>query len=146
MLAILPVIGVLLAGIGVALQTPTNATLARASGSVLLAALISFSVGTVVLLLLWALFDRTPPSAVRGVPAWAWFGGVYGAGFVSIFAFAGPRIGLAATITIAIATQLLAALVIDHFGLLGMNTQTVTPWKLAGVALVVAGVVLVRRG
>ncbi|MGJ3626193.1 DMT family transporter [Sphingomonas sp. MMS24-JH45] len=55
-------------------QPPTNAALAKASGSVWLAALISFSIGTAVLLVVWA-FDRTPLSAAKGAPWWAWLGG-----------------------------------------------------------------------
>ena len=60
---------VLLAGIGLAVQAPTNAALARTSGSVLLAALASFVVGSIVLALTWAVIDRTPPAALRGAPA-----------------------------------------------------------------------------
>lgn len=137
---------VLLAGVGLAVQAPTNAALARTSGSVLLAALASFVVGSVVLALTWAAIDRTPPAALRGAPAWAWAGGFYGACFVAAMAYAAPRLGLATTLTIAIATQLATALVLDHFGLLGLKVAPISPGKIAGVVLVLAGVVLVRRG
>jgi transporter family-2 protein len=137
---------VLLAGVGLAVQAPTNAALARTSGSVLLAALASFVVGSVVLALTWAAIDRTPPAALRGAPAWAWAGGFYGACFVAAMAYAAPRLGLATTLTIAIATQLATALVLDHFGLLGLKVAPISLGKIAGVVLVLAGVVLVRRG
>lgn len=145
MQAFLPILAVLIAGIGVAVQPPTNAALARTSGSVTLAALISFAVGTMVLLIAWAV-DRTPPSALRGAPWWAWFGGFYGAAFVAALAFATPRLGLAVTLTIAIASQLATALALDRFGLFALPQQAITPGRLAGVALVLVGVVLVRRG
>ncbi|RDE06221.1 DMT family transporter [Sphingomonas aracearum] len=141
----LPILAVLLAGIGLAVQPPTNAALARTSGSVLLAALISFIVGTLTLLALWAALDRTGPAAVKGAPAWAWLGGFYGAGFVAVMAFAAPRLGLATTLTMAIGSQLVAALVLDHFGLLGLRQVPISTTKLAGVALVFVGVLLVRR-
>ena len=143
--SLLPVLAVLIAGIGLAVQPPTNAELARASGSVWLAALVSFLVGTVALLAIWAV-DRTPPSALRGAPWWAWLGGFYGAAFVAAMAFAAPRLGLAVTLTIAIASQVATAVVIDHYGLLGLREQPVTVGRVAGIALVLAGVVLVRRG
>lgn len=142
---LLPIIAVLIAGIGVAVQPPTNAALARASGSVWLAALISFTVGTLALLAVWAV-DRTPLSAARAAPWWAWLGGLYGACFVAALAFATPRLGLAVTLTAAVASQLATALLLDRFGLFGLPQQAVTPGRLAGVALVLAGVVLVRRG
>ena len=137
---------VLLAGVGLAVQAPTNAALAKTSGSVLLAALVSFVAGSVVLALAWAAIDRTSPTALRGAPVWAWAGGLYGACFVAAMAYAAPRLGLATTLTIAIATQLATALVLDHFGLLGLKVAPISLWKVAGVVLVLAGVVLVRRG
>ena len=133
---------VLLAGVGLAVQAPTNAALARTSGSVLLAALVSFIVGSIVLALAWAAIDRTSLAALRGAPVWAWVGGLYGACFVAAMAYAAPRLGLATTLTVAIATQLATA----HFGLLGLKVAPISLWKVAGVVLVLAGVVLVRRG
>jgi bacterial/archaeal transporter family-2 protein len=146
MLRLLPLISVFLAGIELAVQAPTNAVLARNSGSLLLAALVSFAVGTVILLTGWALFDRTSPAMLRQAPAWTFAGGLYGAFFVACFAFAAPRLGLATALTIAIGGQLVAALVLDHYGLLGLRVSPITPTKLIGVLLVFAGVILVRRG
>ena len=142
---LMPIIIVVLAGLGLAIQPPTNAALARVSGSVWLAALVSFTVGTAALLIVWA-FDRTPLSALRGAPWWAWLGGFYGAGFVAAIAFAAPRLGVATTLTMAIASQICTALVLDHFGLLGLRAAPVSPTKIAGVVLLLGGVLLIRRG
>ncbi len=73
-------------------------------------------------------------------------GGLYGACYVAVAAFAAPRIGLASLITIGIAGQVLMALWLDHIGALGLPRDPVNPVKIAGAALVVLGVVLVRRG
>lgn len=143
---VIPFLVVLLAGVGLALQPPTNAALARASGSVLLAALVSFLIGTLILAAAWAAADRTSPLTLRNAPPWAWAGGLYGAVFVAAMAFAAPRLGLAATLTIAIASQLVMALILDHFGLLGLKVAPVSIGRLAGVALVLVGIVLVRKG
>src|SRR5689334_859306 len=98
-----PVLLVLIAGGMIALQAPTNAILARAGGSPVLAALISFAVGTVTLLLVWlASGNRPRPAVFGGLPAYAWFGGAYGALYVAVAAYAAPKIGLAALITIGI--------------------------------------------
>jgi bacterial/archaeal transporter family-2 protein len=146
MAALAPILIILLAGIGIAVQAPTNAALARTSGSVVLAALVSFVVGTAILAVAWAAFDRTPPAALKGAQGWAWAGGFYGACFVAAIAFATPRLGLATALTLAIASQLAAALVLDHFGLLGLRQAPVSAGKVAGVLLVLGGVLLVRRG
>jgi len=142
----LPLLLVLLAGIGLAVQPPTNAALARASGSVVLAALTSFAVGTAVLAVAWAALDRTPFAAMKGAPAWAWGGGLYGAAFVAVFAYAAPRLGIASALTVAIASQVTAALAIDHWGLLGLDRSPATLSRIAGAALVIGGALLVRRG
>jgi transporter family-2 protein len=143
---LLPIILVLIGGIGVAIQAPTNAMLARTSGSVVLAALISFAIGTLTLTAIWLAGDRGSPAALRGVPAWAWMGGLYGAFYVTIAAFAAPRLGLGAMLTLMIASQLGTALVLDHFGLLGLPRNPASIGRVAGVLMVLAGVVLVRRG
>lgn len=142
---LLPIVLAALAGLCVAVQSPSNAMLARSTGSVWFASTISFLGGTAVLLAIWATYDRTPLAAVRQAPPWAWIGGLYGIVFVFAVAYATPRLGLAVTLTIAIATQLAAALVLDHFGLLGLKAAPVSATKLVGVALVVAGALLVRR-
>lgn len=146
MSTLLPLLVTLLAGIGLAVQAPTNAGLARAGGSVLLASLVSFVLGSAALLAAWLALDRTPPAALRGAPGWAWFGGFYGAGFVAAMAFAVPRLGLALTLTLAIASQLVAALLLDRFGLLGLPRVALSTPRLLGAGLVVAGVVLSRQG
>jgi len=144
--ALLPVVLVLIAGVGLAVQPPTNAALARASGSVVLAALTSFAIGTAVLAVAWTAVDRTPPAALKGAPAWAWMGGLYGAIFVAILAYAAPRLGIAVALTLAIASQMVAALVVDHWGLLGLDRSPASLTRIAGVALVIGGALLVRRG
>ncbi|MBJ6120370.1 DMT family transporter [Sphingomonas mollis] len=146
MSTLFPLIAVLLAGIGVAVQAPTNAMLARTSGSILLASLMSFAGGTAILFSLWLAFDRTSPSTLKDVPGWAWLGGFYGAVFVAAVAFAAPRLGLATTLTVAIATQVAAALALDHFGWFGLKSDPVSITKLAGAALMLIGVVVIRRG
>ncbi|MCZ8193961.1 MAG: DMT family transporter [Brevundimonas sp.] len=140
------VAAVIVGGAFTALQGPTNARLAGAVASPVNAALISFAVGTLVLAALAAVL-RTPPdmAATRALPFWAWLGGAYGAVFVVAAAFAVPRLGVASTITLMIAGQLALSLVLDHFGWLGVPRQPLSLTRIAGVALVLAGVLLVRR-
>ena len=143
---LLPILLVLFAGGMIALQAPTNAMLARAGGSPVLAALISFAVGTAALFDAWAASGKRPGAkAFVDLPAYAWLGGLYGAVYVAVAAFAAPRIGLAALITIGIAGQIAVALLLDHLGALGLSREPINVGRLAGAFLVIAGVVLVRR-
>lgn len=141
-----PILLVLFGGAMIAVQAPTNAMLAKAGGSPVLAALISFGVGTVALLATWlASGNRPGTSAFASLPWYAWVGGVYGAFFVAIAAYAAPRIGLASLITIGVAGQIAAALWLDHIGALGLPREPINLGRVIGALLVVAGVVMVRR-
>jgi transporter family-2 protein len=143
---LLPILLVLFGGTMIALQAPTNAMLAKAGGSPVLAALISFAIGTLALLVTWlASGNRPGTSAFGALPWYAWLGGLYGAFFVAVAAYAAPRIGLASLITIGIAGQIAGALWLDHVGALGLPREPISLGRVAGALLVVAGVVLVRK-
>jgi transporter family-2 protein len=144
---IMPILLVLLGGGLLALQPPTNVMLAKAGGSPVLAALLSFAVGTAALLTVWlASGNRPGTSPFAALPWYAWLGGIYGAVYVAVAAYAAPRLGLAALITIGIAGQILTAMWLDHIGALGLPQYPISFARVGGALLVVAGVVLVRRG
>ncbi len=75
-------------------------------------------------------------------PAWMWLGGVMGLTVVFAITFAQPRIGATATIGILIAGQLVMGLLIDRFGLFGVEQIAISPVRLAGVALLGIGAAL----
>ena len=144
--SLIAILIVVLAGGATALQAPTNAKLATAVASPVNAAFISFTVGTTVLGIVAALMHTRPDiAAARSLPWYAWLGGVYGACFVVAAAWGVPRLGVAMTITLMVGGQLLLSLVLDHFGALGVPRQPLNLGRIAGVGLVLAGVLLVRR-
>ena len=144
--SLLAILVVILAGGATALQAPTNAKLATAVASPVNAAFISCAVGTTVLGIAAALMHTRPDfAATRALPWYAWLGGVYGACFVVAAAWGVPRLGVAMTITLMVGGQLLLSLILDHFGALGVPRQPLNIGRIAGVGLVLAGVLLVRR-
>lgn len=144
--SLLAIVAVVLAGGATALQAPTNAKLATAVGSPVNAAFISFAVGTAALALVAAALQARPDvAAAKGLPWWTWIGGLYGAVFVVAAAWGVPRLGVALTITLMVAGQLLISVVLDHFGAMGVPKAPLSLGRLAGVALVIAGVLMVRR-
>lgn len=144
---ILSVLLALVSGTFVALQTPTNALLARGLGAPINGALISFAVGTLALgLCALAYGERPAVGAVRQLPWYAWTGGLYGAFFVTAAIFAAPRIGLTFYVTLLIAGQLAMALIVDKYGLFGLAKEDITLPRVLGVLLVLGGAILVRRG
>ena len=147
MAVLIPILLVFIAGALVALQAPTNAMLAKAGGSAVLAALISFAVGTTALFGVWLMSGNRPgTSAFAELPWYAWIGGLYGAVFVAVAAYAAPKIGVASLITIGIAGQIAMALMLDHIGAMGLPRDQISLGRVLGALLVFVGVVLVRRG
>jgi transporter family-2 protein len=55
-----------------------------------------------------------------------------------------PRLGAATLIALVVAGQALASVVVDQFGMVGFKEHHATPGRIAGMALVVAEVTLVR--
>ena len=146
MAVLIPILLVFIAGGMVAIQAPTNAMLAKAGGSAVLAALISFTVGTLALFIVWLGSGSRPGAAAfAGMPWYAWIGGIYGAVFVAVAAYAAPKIGVASLITIGIAGQIAMALWLDHIGAMGLTREPINVGRVLGALLVLAGVVLVRR-
>ena len=145
-LILFAIAGAFVSGALVALQAPTNAMLSRAVGSPVNAAMISFAVGFLALIVAaFALGIRPSPAEVRALPWYAWIGGLYGAIFVAVAAFAAPRIGITPFLTISIAGQLAMALVLDKLCAFGRPKTEISLVRLTGITLVLAGVFLVRR-
>jgi transporter family-2 protein len=135
------------AGAGLVVQTAMNAGLGNALGRPILGTAMNFVVGLGALLL-FILATRTPMPTremVGSAPAWVWFGGLMGALYVATVTVAGPRLGAVAILALSVTGQLVASVVVDHFGLLGFPQQPVDLVKIIGVLLVCAGVALVLR-
>ena len=144
--SLLAVLAVVLGGAATALQAPTNAKMMGAVGSPENAALVSFAVGTAAPGILAVVLQVRPDiAASRALPWYAWVGGLYGAIFVVAAAWGVPRLGVATTIILMVAGQLLLSVVLDHFGAMGMPKQPISLGRVAGIGLVIAGVLMVRK-
>ncbi len=143
---LLAMIAVVFGGAATALQAPTNAKMMTAVGSPVNAAFVSFAIGTAALGILAVLLQAKPDiAASRALPWYAWAGGLYGSIFVVAAAWGVPRLGVATTITLMVAGQLLLSVGLDHFGAMGMPKQPISWGRTAGVAMVLLGVLMVRR-
>jgi transporter family-2 protein len=134
------------AGCLVGMQAPINSRLGKTVGS-LQAATFSFLVGTAVLLAI-TLFVSGGLGALGNVgraPWWALVGGLLGAVYVSVALVAVRTLGASGLTAVVIAGQLAISVVIDRFGLLGVARAPVGAQRIAGLVLLVAGVVLVVR-
>jgi bacterial/archaeal transporter family-2 protein len=134
------------AGVVLPFQAGINAQLADWVDSPIRAAFVSFAVGAVALLIVSLLVFKPLPSTERlgGAPWWVWLGGLLGGVYVTAAAVTAPQLGAATLIALVVAGQSLASLVVDHFGWVGFAPKHVSAGRVAGMALVGAGVALVR--
>ncbi|MDX3924922.1 MAG: DMT family transporter [Shinella sp.] len=135
------------AGACIAIQAPVNTQLGRGLGMPAAAACISFLSGAIILAVVTAIV-----ASVEGkVPDWRepapWLylaGGCLGAFYVTTAIFLTPRIGAAAVMAFAVSGQLLAGLLIDRSGFLGVAVREITTGRIAGAVLLIAGALMIR--
>ncbi len=130
----------------IALQAPINSTLGRAVGT-FQGALVSFTIGTAVLVVIAAL-ARGGLGAVGEARHVSWYyltGGVLGAIYVTVVLVTVRSLGAGGATAATIAGQLTASATVDHLGLLGVERQPLTAVRVAGIALLGAGVFLIVR-
>jgi transporter family-2 protein len=135
--------GMVAGGFLLALQPPINAAL-RGRVGVFESALVSFLVGTIVLIAIVAVRREGNLLAVRGAPLWMLTGGLIGAVFVTVTLLAAPRLGVTALVVATLAGQVTAGLLIDTFGWFGIEPKPIEPRRLIGLALVGIAVYLMN--
>ncbi|HET6997883.1 MAG TPA: DMT family transporter [Solirubrobacterales bacterium] len=134
-----------IAGGLIALQAPINAELGKATGG-LAAALVSFLVGTIALTAIVVLSGKAGGLGSAFEVNWYYLvGGLLGALYVTNALLAVSVIGAGGVAALTVAGQLTASVVIDRLGLFGLDQVALSPERLAGVALLLVGTVLVVR-
>lgn len=139
------VIFMFLAGSLIALQGSVNSALGKFLEHPLHAAIVSFSLGLVALLITsFCLKSGLPsPAKIFSAPKVILIGGLLGAVFVSSVIFCVPKIGVANVVMAALCGQIVLSLLLDHFGVFGVTARPVDFKRLVGAVLVVVGVILV---
>ena len=128
-----------LVGVQFAAQAPVNGGLGRTTGP-LVAALISFLVGNVVLLLIvFAGGQADGLSSLGEVPLWQLSGGLIGATYVALAAITISRIGAGVIAAVTVTGQLACSVVVDHFGWFGIEVHDVTGPRVLGLILLLIG-------
>jgi transporter family-2 protein len=130
----------------IALQAPLNSQLGRAIGTTQ-SAFLTFAIGTFVLLALAAVAGGGlgDLGEARHVEWYYLIGGVLGAAYVTTALVTVRSLGAGGVTAATIAGQLAASVVVDQLGILGVSKHPLTAVRVAGIALLAAGVYLVVR-
>ena len=133
-------------GAAIAVQALANSRLRFALGTPVWAAIAQFIVGLAALVAI-AIVTRQPAPDTGGLsrmPWWGWVGGAIGALFITVSIVLTPRLGTALTLATMTVGQLLAALVLDHYGWLGAPMIRLSLPRVLGAACLLAGIALMR--
>ncbi len=140
---LLPVLAIFAGGL-IPVQAAANASLSKSLGSVVYPALILFLVG-LVFVASYIVVNRIPMprlTELSGAPAYSYVGGIIVATYVLSITYLAPRMGVGNAICFIVTGQILVAVVIDHFGLLGAATTSINWQRSAGVLLMISGLFL----
>jgi bacterial/archaeal transporter family-2 protein len=132
------------AGSFVALQAPINGGLGGKIGK-LPAAAVSFTIGTVVLVLITLVFAGGfgKVGQIRELQWYYLLGGFLGAVYVTTALSTVRTLGAAGVTGATIAGQLAMSVALDRLGVLGLAQRELTPARIVGVVLLAAGTFLV---
>ena len=136
----------LFAGVANPFQSGLNAELNKQLGKPLWATLIVYGTALAAVLL-FQLFARQPfPSdKLAQVPWWAWLGGLISIVSTVIALTLAQRMGSGIFTGATITASLITSVLLDHFGLIGFKQHTASPARLAGCALMIAGLWLIAK-
>ncbi|MBS1916189.1 MAG: DMT family transporter [Bacteroidetes bacterium] len=144
---ILLIVAALSLGAILPMQAAINSRLAKSINNPVYAAFISFAVGTVALFAYLMITRQLNLQALQPKqnPWWIWIGGLLGTFFVAGIVMLLPRLGVVLAFSLVIAGQMIFSILFDQFGWLGVAVREISPGKIVGVILLIAGVVLIRR-
>jgi transporter family-2 protein len=132
------------AGMSNGFQAPVNAALGRFVG-VVESSCISFTVGALSLLVVSLVAGKGSILKVVDAPPNLWLGGLLGAFFVTVALFVVPKIGAAVMIASVLTGQMMAALIIDQTGWLGIPKNPVDLYRIGGLACLAVGIKLLSK-
>ncbi|MFT5226283.1 MAG: transporter family-2 protein [Polaribacter sp.] len=148
-IAIIFIAFAVLAGAMLPVQGVVNSQLGKSLDNVVLATLVSFIVGALTLLLVFLYRSSGSVSTsllgLKEAPPLLFVGGVLGAIYVTAVAALIPKVGVANTMIAVILGQVLLSLLLDHYGVLGVEVREIGWPRIVGASLVLLGLVLVVK-
>ncbi len=134
-------------GIMVVIQGGVNARLGILLNNSLLATSTALTMSACFTLIAVFATVRQFPSMhqLREIPMYMWItGGVLSFLAVTLFYYIIPRLGISTAVTFGLAGQLIFAAIAGHFGWFNMPVEPITVKKIAGLVVMVSGVILIK--
>ncbi len=140
--------GTLIAGAMLPVQNILNTRLGKQTGGPLMGVLISFIIGTMLLIMINVGTNAGAIASIKPAkifPRFIWLGGVLGAAFLAYTTWVSGHQNLALTFVLIVCGQILMALLIDNYGWLGKEIRPITTSQFIGVILILAGIYIIKK-
>ncbi|MDF3818546.1 DMT family transporter [Leptospira sp. 96542] len=135
-----------LSGVLLPIQAGFNSKLGKSIESPIYASMISFIVGVFSIFVYILLTRQTMIlQGLKQAPTYSLLGGALGAFYVTFIILAFPKIGPALTFGLVVAGQMIMAILLDHFNILVAAPHSINIWRIFGVALIILGVIIIRK-
>lgn len=137
----------LFAGMMIPFQSAMNAQLGKTLQSPYYSALTVFFIAFIGLLVYIAINRFPLPSfaAFQSSPKWSYLGGILGGIYILLIVVCAPKVGIGNVTVMVLLGQIIAAVLIDQFGLLNAAIHTINWQRVVGIVLLIAGVYLVKK-
>lgn len=137
-----------LAGMLLAVQFAINGELGKVLQSSTHAALVSFLVGTTMLIIMVGIMDRSYANIKKAIresaPWWVWIGGILGGLYILINVYLVEQIGTGQTVVLVLFGQIAGSLLVEQFGLFRSYKNQIIPVQILGLIVMIVGVFLIR--
>ena len=134
-----------IAGVGIPLMAALNAGLGLRLGSPVPAAFVLFLLAVVITAVLTLLNPLPSRSEIVAIPVYYYLGGMLVAFYVLSITWIAPKIGLGNAIFMVLLGQLVAAAIIDHYGLLNVPKAPITITRIVGIGIMIIGIYLAKK-
>lgn len=135
-----------LTGALVPLQLAFNAQLGGVTRNAFTASLIVFLIGAVAMALVTLVLRPQLPTLndLAAAPKTIWIGGLIATVYILAIVILTPKLGVGLTTSLILIGQLITAIALDHFGAFGTPQHQINFWRIAGVSMMIAGVITIK--
>lgn len=133
---------VVMAGMGLAMEAAFVGPLGEKVGH-FSATFSIFLIGSFLSTLALVVLKRNSFAKLLRQPRWLFMGGILGPAYVIVLTIATPLVGVGITIVGILSGQILASLLIDHFGLLGSERRAIDIYRVSALTLILVALWLI---
>ena len=145
--AILFIILAISAGAMIPFQSAMNTALGKNLQSPYFSALSVFLIAFLGLVMYIIITKQPIPTYIQftTAPKWSYLGGILGGIYILLIVLLAPKLGIGNVTVLVLLGQILAAMIIDQFGLFGAQIHTINYQRFVGVIFLCAGVYLIKK-